>query len=376
MIYLDNATTSYPKPQCVIDAVDDYLINCGANPGRSWRRHAREANDMLSEARSRVASLFGVDDPDRVVFGLNSTECIKSVYLGFLHPGDHVVTSTMEHKSMIRPLQELESNGISHTAVAPTSTHGVDPAAIAEAITPQTVLVGITSVSNVTGEIMPVTEVGRLCQERSIPFMVDASQGAGAVDINVDRDGIDILVASGHKGLMGPQGTGFMYLSENVEVHPFIGHVTQGELLSWRFYERYEIGTLNSPCIAGLSAGIGYIDQIGTARILKHEQKLVNTVVEEIARIDGVIVYSPPEAERRTNIVAFNISDMDCQRVAEILDSDYDIAVRAGLQCATNAHRALGTFESGGTVRAAFSWFNTQDDADGLIRAVRAIASR
>lgn len=373
MIYLDNASTTFPKPDCVYQAINDSMTGYGANPGRSWHSMAQKINNGLFQTRQSIARLFSVTDPYRVVFSFNATEAIKMVYMGLLNPGDHVVVTSMEHKAMLRPLQELESTGVSHTVVECSDTGELEIDQLKKAIQNNTKVIGMTCISNVTGTIMPVREIGKLCRKKGILFMVDASQAAGVLDIDVEDMNIDLLVASGHKSLFGMQGTGILYISPHAHVRPYVGHVAREEIESWLFYEQYEIGTLNAPGIIGLKAGVDYILSETTNKIREHEQKLTKLMIDELLGVDNVILYGPLSTDKQIGILLINILGKDPLEVAGILDEQYGIGVRPGLHCAPYAHETVGTGSMGG-VRFSIGYFNTEEDIKAAILAVKEIA--
>ncbi|SHH97618.1 cysteine desulfurase family protein [Sporobacter termitidis DSM 10068] len=373
MIYLDNASTTFPKPESVYRAIYDSMIQYGANPGRSWHAMAKRISNELFEARKSVAKLFSIPDPNRVVFSFNATEAIKMVYGGLLNAGDHVIVTSMEHKAMLRPLQEMERLGIYHTVVHCSPAGELDLSALSKAIQKGTKLIGLTGISNVTGTVMPIAEVGRICRDHGLLFMVDASQAGGVLDIDVGAMNIDLLVASGHKSLFGMQGTGVVYISPRARVRPYVGHVSEEEIDSWLFYERYEIGTLNAPGILGMKAGVDFILLETTQKIRAHEQMLTRLMLEGLRDVGNVVLYGPLSAEKQLGIVTLNIMGKPPMGVAELLDERYGIGVRPGLHCATYAHETIGTGELGG-VRFSMGYFNTIDDIEAAVSAVKSIA--
>ncbi|MBE6046523.1 MAG: aminotransferase class V-fold PLP-dependent enzyme [Clostridiales bacterium] len=376
MIYLDNAATSWPKPEVVYDAVSNSIKRSG-NPGRSNSEEARAAATDIIEARTALAELFHVADPNRIVFALNATDAINLGLQGMLKPGDHVITSQMEHNAVTRPLAYLEDAGVMVTKVKTDPVSGADLDEVRQAFRPETKLVIMTHASNVTGTLNPIGEIGAICREHNVPFMVDASQSAGAIPIDVVKMNIDLLAFPGHKSLLGPTGTGALYVSETVSPKPVrsggTGVFSEVRLQPEQLPYYYEAGTQNTIGIAGLCAGAHYILERSVNNIYFEEQKLVQMLIDGLTSIPGVTVYGPLTAPRAA-AVSFNIEGMDCADVAMILESYYDISVRSGLQCAPDTHRMLGTIDIGGTVRVSPGLFTTADEIDEFLWAVREIS--
>ncbi|MDI6601576.1 MAG: aminotransferase class V-fold PLP-dependent enzyme [Thermoanaerobacteraceae bacterium] len=377
MIYLDNAATSWPKPEGVAMAVYDCILNKGANPGRSGHKMALEAGRIVLECRETLAEFFGIDDPMRIIFALNTTDALNMAIKGLLRPGQHAVTSSMEHNSVARPLKKLESIGVETTYVSADGIGLILPDDIEKAIKPNTAVIILTLASNVTGTIEPYREIGRIARRHGIPFLLDAAQGAGHIPINVNEDDIDIMAFPGHKGLLGPQGTGGLYIREGIDLDTIKeggtgSHsdlVTQPDIMP----DRYESGTLNTPGIAGLKAGIDYINSIGIEAIRKHEIEICGRIIDGLKEIDGVKVYGPQNAEMHAGVVAFNVGNMDSTEVSYILDSEFEIEVRAGLHCSGLAHMTIGTFGQG-VVRVSPGPFTTEQEIGKFLEAVRQIA--
>ncbi|MGC1404115.1 MAG: aminotransferase class V-fold PLP-dependent enzyme [Thermodesulfobacteriota bacterium] len=378
-LYLDNAASSHPKPETVYQTVNEVLKNIGANPGRAGHGLAVKAGQWISRTRQALAELFDIEDPNRIVFTANTTEAINLGLKGLLHPGDHVITSSMEHNSVIRPLRFLETLDVEITIVSGNAQGQIQAAAIEKAIRKNTRLIVLTHASNVTGGLMPVSEVAELTRRKGILYMVDAAQTAGLVPISAARMGIDLLAAPGHKGLMGPQGTGFLYIGPGISLRPLIegGTGSQSELEVQPDFlpDRMESGTLNTPGLAGLGAGIRFILEQGQDQIRKKEMLLAQLLWVGLKKIPQVVVYGPEEAEARTAVVSFNIGSLNPQAVASILDMAYDMAVRAGLHCAALAHRTLGTFPEG-TVRVSPGFFNTEMEIETFLQAIGEIAKK
>lgn len=370
--YLDNTATSYPKPPAVAKAMLAALESAG-NPGRASHAFARRASEILSETRSHIARLLGCTDPSRVVLTLGCTDSLNIAIKGLLHRGDHVVTTQLEHNSVLRPLKRLEQEGvISLTLVGFDSAGYIDPADVVAAICQRTRMIVMTAASNVLGSLQPVDEVASIASAHSLVLLVDAAQTLGVLDLPLD--GIDLLAGSGHKGLLGPEGTGFLYVSPRLELRHWREGGTGGDSISPLHPEemptRLEAGTPNIPGFAGLLAGIDYLLEHGTAKILKHELDLTEQLIEGLSAIDTVTVYGSKKRERRTATVAFNLQGYSSDEVATILDENFQIAVRGGLHCAPLVHRTLGT---DGLVRVGLGPFNTPEDVDRLLKAVAEI---
>ena len=377
MIYLDNAATSHPKPEAVYQRVDHVLRNVSANPGRSGHAMAVEADRVIFGARESIAELFGIKHPDRIIFTPNATAALNVALKGRLRPRDHCVTTSMEHNSVTRPLRYLSQLGVEFDKAVP-GPDGVLPAeAVISLFRENTALVAMTHASNVIGTITPVAEIAAAARERGIPVLLDAAQTAGTVRIDVEEMGIDLLACPGHKGLYGPQGTGFLYISPKVELRPIIfggtGSRSDVEVMPDFLPDRYEAGTLNTPGIAGLSAGVEYILATGRDTIRAHEVSLCGRLIEGLSGIPGVVVYGVSDASMRASVVSFNVEGVDPGAVGDRLDSDFDIAARVGLHCAPDAHKAIGTFPRG-AVRLSPGYFNTESEMDVAVEAVREIA--
>jgi cysteine desulfurase/selenocysteine lyase len=378
MIYLDNAATSFPKPERVYVEMDRCMRQYCANPGRSGHRLALEAGRAIYRTRERLCRLFNIESPMQVVFTSNATEALNLGIKGLLKEGDHVVTTSVEHNSVARPLTALKAKGVSVTYVGCDSKGYLNPRDIERAIKKNTALIVITHASNVTGTLMPVKEVGLIAKERGIPFMLDAAQTAGIYDIDVRDMNIDILAFPGHKGLMGPQGTGGLYISENLDVLQMKegGTGSRSEELAQPVVvpDRYESGTPNTAGIVGLGEGVGFILEKGTAAIREHEEELTGMLLQGLEQIKGVKIYGPVNPGLQAGVVSINIGDGDSGEISYILDRSYDIATRSGLHCSPLAHRTIGTFDQG-TVRFSIGYFNTREDIEAALRAVEEIAA-
>jgi cysteine desulfurase family protein len=375
-IYLDNAATTFPKPDQVYEAVTDAMRRIGASPARGIYRQALEAGRLVFQAREGLASLFGIGDSSRVIFTHSATEALNLAVSGILRPGDHVVSTSMEHNSLVRPLKMAEKRGVEVTWVRGDRFGLVDLKGLRAAIRKETRLVALSHCSNVTGAVQPIEDISSLTRESETALLVDAAQSAGSLPLDVREMNIDILAAPGHKGLFGPQGTGFLYLAEGIELSPLIvggtGGFTSSDEQPEELPERFESGTLNLPGIAGLKAGVEFVGTIGVPAIREKEAALVEHLLEGISAIPGAVHYSPSDPAMRGGLVSFTVNGMDPAEIAFRLDSEFEIAVRAGLHCAPHAHRTIGTYPHG-TVRVSPGFFNTHDDVETFLLALRII---
>lgn len=378
MIYLDNAATTLRKPQPVIDAVTAALCSLG-NSSRGSYQSALSAARTIYEARCRVAAFFGCTQPDRVIFTANVTEALNIALSGLFQPGDHVISTDLEHNSVLRPLYRLETEGGVSLSFVPADRRGcVDYAAFERLIRPQTRAIVCTHASNLTGNLLDLTAIGRIAKAHGLLLIVDAAQTAGCIPIDMEAMGIDVLCFTGHKGLMGPQGTGGLCLREGVEIRPWkvggSGVQSYSRTQPEQYPTRLEAGTLNGHGIAGLSAALDYLNEVGLSAVQAKEAALMRRFYDGLRAVDGVTVYGDFDAPKRAAIVALNIRDYDSGSVADELSEVYGIAVRPGAHCAPRMHRALGT-EERGAVRFSFSWFNTEAEIDTAVRAVKEIAA-
>ena len=376
MIYLDNAATTLQKPRCVIDAVVQAMTTMG-NAARGAHTSALSASRMVYDTRCKIAKLLGCANADNVIFTCNSTEALNIALNGIFSPGDHVITTDLEHNSVLRPLYRLEKEGVIQLSFVPADQQGrPDYASFERLLRPNTRAIVCTHASNLTGNIIDVAAVGRIARDHGLLFVVDASQTVGAVPMDMEAMNIDILCFTGHKGLMAPQGTGGLCIREGVEVRPFkvggSGVHSYDKEQPKPYPTRLEAGTLNSHGIAGLSAALDFIEQTGVETIREKERSLMRRFYEGISRIEGVTVYGDFDAER-TAVVALNIRDYDSGAVADALYEEYAIATRAGAHCAPRMHMALGTADRG-AVRFSFSWFNTEAEVDQAVAAIVQLA--
>lgn len=374
MIYLNNAATSWPKPEAVYRIADQYLRCLTGSPGRGTHEAALAAGRALLESRELLADLFGINEPEKIVFTSNATEALNLAIRGLLKPGDHVVISSMEHNSVARPLFALQTQGVEVTIIdcAPVGT--LHPAAVERALRPNTKLICLTHASNVTGTILPIEEVGAIARRHKIYFMVDAAQTAGEVPLNVEEARIDLLVFTGHKGLFGPPGTGGLYLRHPEVVAPlkYGGTGSQSELLSQPeiMPDKFESGTLNSPGIAALGAGVKFILETGLEAIRKHTRELTAMLLEGLKELPDVTIYGPPDVATRVPVISLNVKGISPGEASAWLAAKYDIVTRSGLHCAPLAHKTIGTLETG-TLRLSPGFFNTAEEVEQVIEALR-----
>ena len=381
MIYFDNAATSFPKPKEVSAAIIDYMNNVGASPGRSGHRLSIEAGRILYQCRENLAELFHVSDPLRIIFTSNATESINLTLRGFLRSGDQVITSSMEHNSVMRPLRELEKNGV-QIKVIPCSVDGsLNPEDIEKAINKNTALIVLNHASNVTGTLLPIRKAGQIARKHNILFLVDAAQTAGAYPIDIEKDNIDLLTFTGHKSLFGPTGTGGLVIGKDIDIHKITplktggtGSRSESENHPDFLPDLYESGTPNIAGIAGLNAGVSCILKKGVKDIHQYELHLCNKLIFGLKQIPGVTVYSKDDSGERASVVSFTIIGKSPSDIGLKLDEEYDIMCRVGLHCAPSAHKTIGTFPVG-TVRFSIGLFNTLEDVERAVSAVQKIAS-
>lgn len=379
MIYLDNAATTFPKPEIVYKTMDTFYRTLGANPGRSGHKMAVAAEKKIEDTRAIVARLFGIKNINRFIFTFNATDAINMGIKGLLKPGDHAITTHLEHNAVSRALNGLErKNIITVTKVSNSQDGFIDPDDIKNAITPGTRLIVMAHAPNVIGTIQPIQEIGRIAREKNVIFMVDAAQTAGVCEIDVNQSFVDMLAFTGHKGPLGPTGTGGLYVGERVTLEPWREGGTGFEPASLSQPEelpfKLESGTPNTVGIAGLRAGIEYVLSKGIQTIRKHEQKLTDKLINALKDDHRFILYGTTDIIKKVGILSINIKGFKPAEVGAILDQSFDIAVRPGLHCAPFAHQVLGTFPDG-TLRISPGFFNTEADIDQLITALDKIAS-
>ena len=377
MIYLDNAATTLRKPPQVVDAVVAAMGSFG-NSARDTHEEALAASRVIYDTRCKLAALFGCKRPDHVAFTCNSTEALNIAIHGCIHTGDHVISTDLEHNSVLRPLYRLErENGVSLSFAAADGQGNIDYADFERLLRPETRAIVCTHASNLTGNALDLAHIGQFAHEHGLLFMVDASQSAGVLPIDMEKMHIDVLCFTGHKSLMGPQGTGGLCVREGVDVEPWkvggTGVQTYLREQPAQMPTRLEAGTLNGHGIAGLNAALDFLRETGIDAIHAHETALLHRFIAGVREIPGVTLYGDFSRER-TAVAALNIGAMDSGEVADILSEDYGIATRPGAHCAPRLHAALGTQEQG-AVRFSFGWYNTEEDADAAVRALREIAT-
>jgi len=378
-IYFDNAATSWPKPVSVINAMNYFNTHIGSNPGRSGHIKSIDSGRILFDTRELLAEFFSINDPLQIVFTPNVTYSLNIAIRGLLKPGDHVITTSMEHNSVMRPLRDLEEQGLELTVIQGSIEGKIDPEHIKKEIRNNTRMIIMTHASNVTGTVMPVNEVGKIAGSEGIVFCVDAAQSAGVIDIDVIENNIDILCFTGHKSLLGPMGTGGIYIKKNLEKQ--IRPLTCGGTGSRSEYEKqpdfmpdmFEAGTLNVIGIAGLAAGISFINDIGIKEIHKRENELTGMFLEGIKTLDNLKIYGEMDILNRTSVVAFNFESLNASDASSIFDEEYGILSRAGLHCAPSAHKTIGSFPEG-TNRFSFSYFNSENEIETAINAVKKLS--
>ena len=378
MIYLDNSATSFPKPAGMAAEMGDCMERYCGNPGRSGHDMSMMTGERVYQARKETARLFHIRDASRLVFTKNTTESLNLALLGMLREGDHVITTSMEHNSVLRPLEHLRSKGVSHTIVSGSEEGFVSAEDIEAAVTEDTRLVAVTGASNVTGTIQPLDDIGRICAERKIPLLVDAAQLAGCADIDVEKLGISLLAFPGHKGLLGPLGTGGLYVDPSIQLTPLLcggtGTESRSRVQPEEFPEGFEAGTVNAPGIIGLGYSVRVLQKVGVKAIEAYERELIRYFDEMIAGMDFVDLYGPAP-EGKTGISLFNIRGMECEEAAARLNRDYGIAVRSGYHCAGLAHKTIGTWNTGG-VRLSVGPFNTRRELRAAAEAVWKIGKK
>ena len=377
MIYLDNGATSFPKPKGMMAAMEECIMNYCGNPGRSGHDMALMTGEAVYHARQAVADVFGVKDGSRLIFTKNATEALNVGIRGILRDGDHVITTSMEHNSVLRPLKWMEKRGISQSVIRADRDGSIRAADMEKCITGKTRMIVITAASNVTGTRMPLEELGRICRRHGVLFMVDGAQGAGSMNLDVETLHIDLLAFPGHKGLLGPQGTGGLYVSPDLQLEPLMqggtGTESRSRLQPSELPDGFEAGTVNSPAIIGLGYSAAYVNRIGPETIGNYEEALICRLEEHLAEIQGLTLYGP-EPEKKTGITLFNLEGYQAEELTALLNRHYGIAVRGGYHCAGLAHKTIGTWETG-AVRASVGPYNSPADVDCLAEALRELAA-
>ena len=371
-LYLDNAATSFPKPRAVTDAMVRYANELGASAGRGAYREAVETGALIGECRRRLNRLFHGQRPEHFIFTLNCSDGLNLAIKGLIDPlkGGHAICTHIDHNSILRPLRAMEEYGYAQTTRVPVSGQSglVDPDDIRRAIRPDTKLIAVTHVSNVTGTIQPIRQIGWIAREAGIPFVVDAAQSAGHVPIDLQDDLIDLLAAPGHKALLGPLGTGFLYIRPGLEkiLRPLkeggTGSVSEQDRQPEFMPDRYEPGSHNAIGIAGLSEGVGWVAEQTVEKLAAHDMELIGTFLDGIADVEGITLYGPQGVKHRTGVFSVRIDGYDPQELAAVLETSFGILTRPGIHCAPLAHEALGTAATGGTVRFSFGPFVSAQD--------------
>ncbi|MGN0298911.1 MAG: aminotransferase class V-fold PLP-dependent enzyme [Lachnospiraceae bacterium] len=383
MIYFDNASTTFPKPKAVPDAMYEYMTEVGSNINRGCYNNAYQVEEIVYETRQMLCDLFGGDDCRQVAFTKNVTESLNVILKGFLKPGDHIITSSMEHNAVMRPLVQLKQKGVTFSRVICDEEGVLDVNKLDELLQPNTKAVVMTHGSNVCGTILPIKEVGEWCRKHHLRFFVDSAQTAGVYPINMKEMHIDALAFTGHKGLLGPQGIGGFILGRDMagELEPLLsggtGSISHKEEVPNFMPDRFEAGTMNLPGIIGLHAALEWLEKTGLDTICRHELSLTKQFLEGLAQIDQskIRIIGKKNIEGRTGVVSIQTIGKDLSEVAYALDSQYEIMTRVGLHCAPSAHKTLGTYPTG-TIRFAFGWWNRPEEVESAIYALREILAK
>jgi len=375
-VYLDNAATSWPKPEAVYLAVDHFMREVGATPGRGGYQQEEEALQIADETRSILAQLFHAPDSQGVVFTFNATHAINMAVKGLLHPGDHVVTSSIEHNAMWRPLKALEKRGVVITTVPCTPDGMLDPADVESALRPDTRIVAMLHASNVLGTILPIAEVGEIVHHHKALLLVDAAQTAGSYPIDMQAMGIDLLAFAGHKGTFGPPGTGGLVVMPGIHLETWVeggsGFPSRPETMPDELPLRLEAGTQNSAGVAGLLAGVQFVLEQGVEKIHAHEMTLASQLIEHLHAIPGLSILGPGNLDHRTAVVSITVDNYIPEQLSAVLDKVFGVATRAGLHCAPQAHKVAGTLEIG-ALRFSPGYFNTAEEIDYAVESLRNI---
>ena len=380
-IYLDNAATSWPKPPAVLEAIQEFFANAGGNTGRSGHRRSIASSRRVSLARESLADLLGAETPDEVIFTKNATEALNLAVLGLAPEGGRIVTTSLEHNSVMRPLRHLEGIGRCTLEIvrADGNTGELDLDEWSAALDHSWCLAVATHASNVTGVLLPIEAMVQRATAAGVPVVVDASQSAGHIPLDVTALGASAVAMPGHKGLLGPTGTGLLYLAPGVDVAPLIrgGTGSQSELETQPDFapDKYESGTLNAMGIVGLGAAAGYLAEVGVENVYERLTELTRRFRDALARVEGIVLYGPDDPARSVGIVSVNVDGIPCATVSRFLDDESRIMTRAGLQCSPAAHRSLGTAPEG-TVRLSWGFDTTDDQIDTAAEALRSIAAR
>ena len=372
MIYLDNAATSFPKPSKVYEEVINCMKNYCANPGRGSHNMAIKSALKVMESRNLISEIFNIRNPFNIVFTHNATEALNIAIKGLLKKGDHVISTVLEHNSVLRPLNSMAKHGVEVTLISSDKAGFINPLDIKDEIKFNTKAIIINHASNVLGSIQDINSIGKIAKKYGVKFIVDASQSAGSISIDVERDNIDLLAFPGHKGLLGPQGTGALYIREGIELKSFkergTGSISNSIDQPKELPDRFESGTLNTPGIVGLCEGVKFIKKIGIENIYNEEMQLMDQLIRELKKLDFVKIYGSTSLKNRLSVLSINIEGIDASIVGEELN-DAEIAVRTGYHCAALIHKVIGT-EYIGTVRISPGCFNTSKDIDEFIKNI------
>lgn len=377
-IYLDNAATSWPKPKAVIQAMDNYFHNIGGSSGRSGHRRAIEAGRLILGARSSAAELLGVKDDSKLIFTSNATTALNTVINGIFNSdklieSSHVVTTTMEHNSVLRPLNRLANLGLAVTHVSGDSSGRISPEAVGTAIKDNTRLVVVTHASNICGTVNDIARIAEICRQKSVPFLIDGAQSAGVVPINLEEIGADFFACAGHKGLLGPQGTGILYVKNKDMLDAVISggtgslsdSIDQPDFLP----DKFESGTPNIIGIAGLAEGCKFLLNRGVEAVLEHDRHLMDVILEELNGTEGIKLYGTKNSSECTGVLSLNIEGLDSSEAGQQLEANFGLQTRIGLHCAPEAHKTLGSFPNG-TVRLSWGWSTTEKE---ILKAAHAL---
>lgn len=379
-IFLDNAATSFPKPEEVYQFMDQFYRKFGVNPGRSGYDLCMETGEVVEDTRKMLAEYFNSQDPNRLCFSYNSTDALNLAIFGMLKEGDHAITTTIEHNSVLRPLYHLyKNNGVKVDYIPFDSQGFVDPDDFPKKFKKNTKLVVVNQASNVIGTIQPVQEIGKHCREREIPLLIDTSQSAGKIPVDIEVLNVDVVVFTGHKSFLGPMGIGGLYVREGIEIrHTRAGGTGVRSAVRTHLEEypyRLEYGTLNVLGVAGLHAGLKWLEKKGLSNIHDHEMRLTTLLRDGLKEIDGVTLYCQEDLTDHIGVLLFNIDGLEAADTGTILDVDYNIACRTGLHCAPLVHEQLGTDKIHGGVRFGIGPFNTEEHMKTAIQAVKEIAA-
>ncbi len=377
MVYLDNSATTLKKPKSVYSEILDVMKNKGGNAGRGGHKMSALAEDVIYKARENICRLFNIKNESRVCFTCNASLALNYAVKGVLKPGEHVIISSFEHNSVYRPVVALYKKGVEFSVLNSDPYGNFDN--IENYIRKNTKLVIINHVSNVTGNIAEIKKISEVCRKHGILFMIDASQSAGHIDIDVERDGVDILACSGHKGLFGPQGTGVLYIADGNKTDTVIeggtGSFSNVDTQPEELPDRFETGTLNAPGIGGLSAGVSYILDKGIKNIREYEEVMIENLICGLESIPHVEVYGNCDCKKTSGAVGFNVSGIDCINLCSMLDEKYDIMLRGGLHCSYLAHKTIGTSEKG-CARASVSFFNTPGEINYFLNVIDKVSKK